>query len=161
MTATILVGMTYRVPKEWIERRRRMARIATPLVGLLGVSILTLALAPRVDWSNPRDRAAGIFVICIVAVGLLLGALAGRFSFRNTMRNWESLEIQLTPEEIVRQLNGQEVRIQRAKVTSIREYPQRGFVITDKLGWRIFVPKMVENYEDFRQRIVAWGIKSN
>jgi hypothetical protein len=57
-------------------------------------------------------------------------------------------------------MNGQEVRIQRINVRSIREFPNRGFVVEDNLGWRIFVPKIVENYADFRQRILAWGIKT-
>lgn len=152
--------MIYRVSDSWIQGRQRAARWAAPILLLLGLLILGLALIPRVNWSVPTQRHAAMFVSAVVITGLLLGGLVGRFSFRNAMRNWHTFSVELTPDELIRQLNGQEVRIQRASVTSIREFRGRGFVITDNLGWRIFVPKMVENYEDFKQRIVAWGIKS-
>jgi hypothetical protein len=151
--------MIYRVPEGWVERRRRTARVAAPLIALLGIGILALALGQRVDWSKPQDRTAAIFVICVVVMGMLLGALAGRFSFRTKMRRWESFSVELTPEELIRQMDGQETRIQRSNVKSIREYPQRGFVIIDNLGWQIFVPKIVANYEEFRAGILAWSIK--
>lgn len=152
--------MIYRVPESWIEGRRRAARWVAPLLVVLGVVILALALVPRVNWRVPQERHAALFVSLVVVVGLLLGGLAGRFTFRNTMKNWQTFSVELTPNELIRQLNGQEVRIERANVASIREFPARGFVVQDNLGWRIFVPKMVENYEDFKQRIVAWGIKT-
>lgn len=152
--------MTYRVPEEWIARRRRAARWAPVLISVIGIAILLLVLMPRTDWSRATDRKAAGIVITVVCVGFGLGGIAGRISFRNTMESWRTFEIELTPTEIVRQMRGQEVRIQRAKVISIREFPQRGFVITDDLGWRIFVPKMIENYEDFRTRILAWKSKT-
>ncbi len=96
----------------------------------------------------------------VVMLGLALGTLAGQFSFRTKMRRWESFSIELTPEELVRQMDGQETRIQRANVKSIREYPQRGFVVIDNLGWRIFVPKIIANYSEFRSEILAWGSKA-
>lgn len=133
-----------------------MARWAPLLIVLLGILILVVALVPRVDWSNPRDRMAAMIVIAVVVVGMLLGILAGRFSFNNTMHNWETFEVELTPTELIRQLRGQEVRIQRANLRSIREYPRRGFVIVDNLGWQIFVPSVIQDYESFRREILNW-----
>ncbi len=143
-----------------MERRRSTARVMAPLIALLGMGILAIGLAPRVDWSNPNQRRAGMIVIGIVLIGIALGTLAGRFSFRTKMRRWESFSIELTPEELVRQMDGQETRIQRANVKSIREYPQRGFVVIDNLGWRIFVPKIIADYSEFRSEILAWGSKA-
>lgn len=152
--------MIYRITPEWIEKRRRTARFAALLVALLAVAILALVLGPRVNWSRPHDRTAAIFVCCVVLIGLVIGGLAGRMNFRIVMRRWESFSVELTPEELIRQMDGQETRIQRNNVKSIREFGQRGFVIVDNLGWRIFVPKMVENYADFRKRILSWGNKN-
>ena len=101
-----------------------------------------------------------MFVTAVVAIGFGLGGIAGRVSFRDAMRRWESFEVELNENELVRRMNGQEVRIQRVSVTSIREFRYRGFVVTNNLGWRVFVPKMVENYEDFKQRILAWAQRS-
>jgi hypothetical protein len=109
-----------------------------------------------VDWSKAQDRSGAMIVTAVVVVGFGLGGLAGRMNFRNAMERWASFSIELTSDELVRQMGGQEVRIQRTSVRSIREYPQRGFVVTDNLGWRIFVPKTVANYDDFRQRILSW-----
>jgi hypothetical protein len=152
--------MIYRVPSDWIEKRRRLATIAAPLAALLPILILVLVLGPRVDWSKPQDRRAAIFVAAILCVGTLVGFLAGRMSFRAKMNRWESFQVELTLEELVRQMDGEETRIQRSNVQSIREYPQRGFVITDNRGWRIFVPKLIANYQDFRERMLTWTIKA-
>lgn len=143
-----------------MDQRRRIARVAAPLLGVLGVGILALALTPRVDWSRPQDRTAAEIVSAVVLVGLILGALVGRFGFRTRMRRWETFSIQLTPDSLIRQMDGQETRIRRSEVTSIREYPQRGFVITDNLGWKIFVPKVVGDYDDFRQQILTWQTRN-
>lgn len=148
--------MIYRVPEGWVERRRSTARVMAPLIALLGMGILALALAPRVHWADADERRAGL----IVMLGLVLGTLAGRFGFRTQMRRWESFSVELTPEELVRQMDGQETRIQRANVKSIREYPQRGFVVIDQMGWRIFVPKIIANYSEFRSEILTWGSKT-
>jgi hypothetical protein len=152
--------MIYRVPEGWVERRRSTARVMAPLIALLGMGILALGLAPRVHWMDANERRAGLIVMGVVMLGLALGTLAGQFSFRTKMRRWESFSIELTPEELVRQMDGQETRIQRANVKSIREYPQRGFVVIDNLGWRIFVPKIIANYSEFRSEILAWGSKA-
>lgn len=128
-----------------------------PLIALVGMGILALALEPRIHWSNTSDRRAAMVVAGVVLLGLALGGLAGRFSFRAKMRRWESFSIELTQNELIRQMDGQETRIQRANVKSIREYPQRGFVIVDNLGWRVFVPKIIANYQQFRDGILAWG----
>lgn len=149
--------MVFRVPEEWIQQRRRRAPLAALLIGLLGILILAVALGPRVNWSNPPERTAGIFVCAIVVIGLLLGTLAGRFRFRTTMKRWESFSVELTPTELIRQMDGRETRIQRANVRSIREFGQRGMVIRDNLGWQIFVPRVVANYQEFRQQILAWA----
>ena len=152
--------MIYRVPEGWVEQRRRTVRWAGPLIGAIALTMMALLLARRVDWSRAQDRNAAYIVMGVVLLGALLGALAGRFSFRVKMKRWQTFSVELTPEELIRQMDGQETRIQRRNVTSIREYPQRGFVIIDNLGWRIFVPKMVDGYQDFKQRIMAWGIKT-
>jgi hypothetical protein len=152
--------MIYRIPEGWVEQRRRTARWAAPLIGVAAMGIMVLALAPRVNWSQPQDRNAAMFVFGVVGIGALLGILAGRFSFRTKMKRWETFSVEVTSDELIRQMDGQETRIQRANVKSIREYPQRGFVIIDNLGWQIFVPKMVANYPDFRERILAWTHKS-
>ena len=152
--------MIYRVPEGWVERRRSTARVMAPLIALLGMGILALALAPRVHWADADERRAGLIVISVVMLGLVLGTLAGRFGFRTQMRRWESFSVELTPEELVRQMDGQETRIQRANVKSIREYPQRGFVVIDQMGWRIFVPKIIANYSEFRSEILTWGSKT-
>jgi hypothetical protein len=151
----------YRVPEGWVERRRRTARWAAPLIGVAAMGMMVLVLAPRVSWSKPQERNAAIFVFGIVGIGALLGIFAGRFSFRTKMRRWESFSVEITGDELIRQMDGQETRIQRANVKSIREYPQRGFVIVDNLGWQIFVPKIVAKYEDFRERILTWANKTN
>jgi hypothetical protein len=148
--------MIYRVPQPWIERRRRMARFVPLFMTVLAVLMLALVLLPRVDWSRSQDRRAATIVTVIVVLGFGLASIAGRFAFTNTMRTWESFQIELTGDELIRQMNGQETRIQRLTVNSIREYPRRGFVITDNLGWRIFVPRIVQNYDDFRQRMLTW-----
>jgi hypothetical protein len=153
--------MIYRVPQPWIERRRRMARFVPLFMTILAVVMLALVLVPRVDWSKPQDRRAAGIVTLVVVVGFGLASIAGRFAFTSTMRTWESFQVELTDDELIRQMNGQETRIQRPAVNSIREYPRRGFVVTDNLGWRIFVPRMVANYEDFRQRILTWGARSS
>lgn len=149
--------MIYRVPQQWIERRRRMARFVPLLLTLLAVVMLALVLLPRVDWSRPQDRRAAAIVTVIVVLGFGLAGIVGRLTFTTTMRNWESFQIELTDYELIRHMNGGETRIQRANVNSIREFPRRGFVVTDNLGWRVFIPTIVENYSDFRQRILAWG----
>ena len=113
-------------------------------------------MSERLDWANPQDRYVAMLVSSVVLLALLVGAAAGRFSFRNTMRRWESFSIQLTPNALIRQMDGQQTQIQRTNVTSIREYPRRGFVITDKLGWRIFVPKVIRDYNEFRESILSW-----
>jgi hypothetical protein len=131
-----------------------------PLIALLSMGILAFALEPQVDWSNPKERQAGIFVGCVVLAGLVLGGIAGRFSFRTKMRRWESFSIEVTPDDLVRQMDGEETRIHRSNLRSIREYPRRGFVIIDTLGWQIFVPKIIANYQEFRAQILAWGNKT-
>ncbi len=152
--------MIYRIPADWIERRRRMARWAPVIALVVAIGILCLTLLPRVDWSKAEDRRIALFITLIVTTGFGLGGIVGRVSFRNTMQNWQSFELELTPNELVRRMAGQEVRIQRGSVTSIREFPNRGFVVTDNLGWRIFAPKMIANYSDFRERILSWSNKS-
>lgn len=152
--------MIYRVPKDWIEQRRRSSWMGATLFLLLGVSLAIVILSGRVDWSNPQDRYSAMLVSSVVLLALLVGAAAGRFTFRNTMRRWESFSVQLTPNALIRQMDGQQTQIERANVTSIREYPRRGVVVTDKLGWRIFVPKVIRDYNDFREHILAWQNKS-
>lgn len=151
--------MVYRVPPEWIAGRRRAARLAAPAIALLGIGILALALWNRLNWADPHSRTAAIFVSCVVVLGLLLGALGGRYNFRTIMRRWESFSVEVTPTELVRQMDGSETRIQRNNVASIREYP-RGFVVRDKIGWQIFVPRVVQNYDAFRQEILQWTASS-
>lgn len=133
-----------------------MARWAPVVVLLIAAGILTLTLLPRVDWAKAEDRRAALIVTAVVVIGFGVGGLVGRFSFRTSMQRWESFEVELTPKELVRKMGGQEVRIQRAGVTSIREFPKRGFVVTDNLGWRIFVPKMIGEYRGFRAEILKW-----
>jgi len=148
--------MIYRVPQPWIDRRRRIARFIPLFMTALAMLMLALVLLPRVDWSRPQDRRAAAIVTVIVVVGFGLATVVARLTFTNTMRTWESFQIEFTPDELIRHMNGQETRIQRANVSSIREFPRRGFVITDHLGWRIFVPMIIEKYDDFRQRILTW-----
>ena len=148
--------MIYRVPKDWIEQRRRSSWVGATLFLCLGVAIAVLLLSERLDWANPQDRYVAMLVSSVVLLALLIGAAAGRFSFRNTMRRWESFSIQLTPNALIRQMDGHQTQIQRTNVASIREYPRRGFVITDKLGWRIFVPKVIRDYNEFRESILSW-----
>ena len=148
--------MIYRVPKDWIEQRRRSSWVGATLFLCLGVAIAVLLLSERLDWANPQDRYVAMLVSSVVLLALLIGAAAGRFSFRNTMRRWESFSIQLTPNALIRQMDGRQTQIQRTNVASIREYPRRGFVITDKLGWRIFVPKVIRDYNEFRESILSW-----
>jgi hypothetical protein len=152
--------MIYRIPDGWVERRRSTARVLGPLIALLGMGILALAIEPRIHWSDSNQRRAAMVVAGVVLLGLALGGLAGRFSFRAKMRRWESFSIELTQDELVRQMDGQETRIQRANVKSIREYPQRGFVIVDNCGWRVFVPKIIANYQEFRAGMLAWSRKT-
>ncbi len=159
--AILLAKMIYRIPDGWVERRRSTARVMGPLIALLGMGILALAVEPRVNWTDASQRRAAMVVAGVVLLGLALGGLAGRFSFRAKMRRWESFSIELTPEELVRHMDGQETRIQRTNVKSIREYPQRGFVVVDNLGWRIFVPKIIANYAEFRIRILAWANRAH
>ncbi len=149
--------MIYRVPKDWIEQRRRSAWIGAALFLCLGTALLVFLLNPSVSVATADDRRAAMIVTSVIFLGLLFGAAVGRFSFRTMLRRWESFSVRLTPENLVREMDGQETRIQRTNVASIREYPRRGFVITDKLGWRIFVPKMVANYNDFREQILVWA----
>ncbi len=133
-----------------------MARWAPVIIVAFAIGIPWIALAPRVDWSNAQDRHAALVVTAIVFTGCGLGGLIGRISFRQAMERWATFEIEQTADELIRRIGGQEVRIMRTSVTSIREFPNRGFVVTDNLGWRIFVPKMIANYSDFRERILRW-----
>lgn len=151
--------MLYRVPQEWIARKRRNARAAPLILVGAAIAVLGAVLLPRLNWSRPQDRTSAFIATVVVIVGFGLGGLAGRFSFQNTMNNWETFDIELTDTELIRHLRGQEVRIQRANVTSLREYP-RGIMVTDNLGWRIYIPKFVDNYAEFRQRILSWSNKS-
>ncbi len=148
--------MIYRVPKDWIEQRRRSSWVGAMLFLCLGVALAVLLLSSRVNWGSPQDRYAAMLVSSVVLLALLIGTAAGRFSFRNTMRRWESFSVQLTPNTLIRQMDGRETQIQRTDVVSIREYPRRGVVVTDKLGWRIFVPKVIRDYNDFRDSILGW-----
>ncbi len=152
--------MIYRVPKGWIEQRRRSSWIGAALFLCFAIALFLFLLGPRVIGSDPEDRRAAMMVTSLIFLGLLFGGAAGRFSFRNTMRRWETFSVQLTSDALIRQMDGQETAIQRDNVSSVREVPRRGFVITDNLGWRIFVPKIVANYEDFRERIIAWAKKN-
>jgi hypothetical protein len=151
----------YRVPEGWLEQKRRMSRWIAPFMALFGLGLLFLVLWPRVNWSRVEDRRAAAIVAVVVVIAMTLGALIGRFSFRMKSLRWESFSVEIAPDELIRQMDGQETRIQRANVKSIREYPRRGFLIVDKLGWQIFVPRIVANYEDFRERILTWTNKTN
>jgi len=150
----------YRVPDGWVEQKRRMSRWIAPIMALFGLGLLFLVLWPRVNWSRAEDRRAAAIVAVVIAIGMTLGALIGRFSFRMKSLRWESFSVELTSDELIRQMDGQETRIQRANVKSIREYPRRGFLIVDNMGWQIFVPKIIANYEDFRERILTWANKT-
>ena len=147
--------MIYRVPQEWMERQRKTARLAAIVAAALGIGVLLVGLVPHIRWSS-KDVTAAVATGGLIAVGLFLALMVGRFKFRSTMRRWESFSIELTPSELVRQMDGRETRILRANVASIREFPRRGFVVTDKNGWRIYVPRIVEGYRDFRETILKW-----
>jgi multisubunit Na+/H+ antiporter MnhB subunit len=147
----------YRVRPEWIAKKRRAARWIAPLMALFGVGLIAFVLLPRVNWARQEDRRAALIVSIVVVCGMAFGTFVGRFSFRLKSQRWESFAVEVTADELVRQMDGEETRIARENVVSIREYPRRGMVVTDRIGWRIFVPQTVENYSGFREEILKWG----
>lgn len=126
---------------------RRFALTAAAAFALLVA--IALGVMPR-DEHGPRTLVFGLLLL----LGLVV--LTYRRRLRRFRARWDSFEIALEPEAVVRSVEGlPPVRVARAEVTAVEDLPA-GVVVRGPAGRAVAVPRELERYDEVRAALVTW-----
>jgi hypothetical protein len=133
-------------------QRRRGLKQSFALYGLVLLSVL--ALANRGDFS-----VAGLIGLAAgAASGSLIAGLLTWAGLRNLSAQWATYQLTLDGEQITRHAaRVADVRIDRAQITALEEYPGTGLVVrtADKRSY-VFISTWLTGYAEVRARLESW-----